>query len=305
MATAKVILNPYAGRWLAKAKQDDAEKALRDVGIDYELDITAAPQHATQIAAKAVEDGFAPIIVAGGDGSISEVVNGMLQATGDGTLPPLGILPLGSANDLVLNLSLPVELDRAAAIIASGKTKHIDLGQVSYGNPPFVRFFDNNSAIGLEPTVTLIQQRITRLRGILRYMVATISGIMSNPHWTVDLEWDDGEYHGPSTLVTVGNCPLTGGLYMAPHADPYDGKLTFVHGYMQTRRQMLALLPKTMKPGPGSYVEHPAIHEIHTTKLSIHANPVTPLHADGEIQSQAVQDISYSILPGRLPVLLP
>jgi diacylglycerol kinase family enzyme len=167
-----------------------------------------------------------------------------------------------------------------------------------------VRYFVNNSAIGLEPTITLIQQGIQRLRGIFRYLVAALVGIARNPRWSIDMEWEGGEYHGLANLVTIGNCPRTGGIfYMAPHADPYDGLLTFVYGYMRTRMQILQLLPKTMKPGPGNFVEHPAIHEIHSTWLRIHAEPPTPIHTDGEIQAKSIQDVEYRVLPARLPII--
>jgi diacylglycerol kinase family enzyme len=201
-------------------------------------------------------------------------------------------------------LGLPVDLETAVGVIAGGNIRKIDIGQMDYGSPSKILYFDNNSAIGLEPSITLIQQRITHVRGILRYLLATVIGIMKNPRWRVELTWEGGEYQGDCTLVTVGNCPLTGGLYMAPHANPYDGKLTFVHGYMSSRLQMLSLLPRTMKPGEGSYVEHPAIHEINSPWLNIHVETPTPLHADGEIQSVTAQDIRYKILPNMLPVLL-
>lgn len=301
---AKVILNPYSGRWLAKEKRPDAEEALRRAGILYDLEESTGPGHATQIARQAVLQGYSPIIAAGGDGTISEIMNGMLLADQDLDSTPLGIIPLGSANDLVINLGLPVQIDQAVEIIAAGKTRKIDLGLMEYDDPPRSRYFDNNSAIGLEPTVTLIQQRITRLRGILRYLVATVMGIMKKPEWQVQLQWEGGEYAGPCTLVTVGNCPLTGGLYMAPHASPFDGKLTFVYGYMSSRLQMLSLLPRTMKPDKGSYVEHPAIHEIHSPWLKIRVSSPTPLHADGEIQTENAQIINYRVIPHKLPVLL-
>jgi diacylglycerol kinase family enzyme len=92
---------------------------------------------------------------------------------------------------------------------------------------------------------------------------------------------------------------------MTPHANPFDGALTFVHGYMATRSQILRLLPRTMKPGAGNYVEHPAIHELNTTWLRVNAERPTPAHADGEIFSLAIQELKYSIQPGRLPVLMP
>jgi YegS/Rv2252/BmrU family lipid kinase len=301
---ARVILNPYAGRWLAQQRRGEAESAMRSAGIEFDLQVTEKPGHGQELAARAVEQGFAPIIAAGGDGTISEIVNGMLQASNQAAPPPLGILPLGTANDLVKNLGLPLDLPEAARTIAAGTTRPLDIGQVSHGNPPRTRYFDNNSAMGLEPTVTLIQQRITRLRGTLRYLVATLMSVAQNPSWEVSLAWDGGEYEGLVSLVTVGNCALTGGLfYMTPHANPFDSKLTFVYGYLRTRRSVLGILPRTMKPAEGSYVEHPAIHEVHSSWLKISSRQPTPLHADGEIQSEVAQEIEYRVIPGKLPIL--
>lgn len=304
MNRAKVILNPYAGRWLAQSQREKVERELRLSGIEYDISSTDGPGHGTSLARQAVDDGYSPVVSAGGDGTISEIVNGMLQASGDQPPPPLGIIPLGSANDLVINLGLPVDIKQSVQIIAAGHQRWIDIGQVAFGSPLQYRYFDNNSAIGLEPTVTLIQQNMKNLRGVLRYVVASVRGIMRNPSWHIQLEWDTGRYDGPVTLVTIGNCPLTGGLYMAPHADPYDGKLTFVYGYMSSRLQMLSLLPKTMKPGPGNYVEHPNIHEINAEWLHILLDSPSPLHADGEIQTEDATEVSYTIYPDRLPVLM-
>lgn len=300
---AIVILNPYAGRWQALKRKPELETALLKAGIDYELLITQAPGHGTELAAKAVLDGSLLIISAGGDGSISEVINGMMlgaASVGFDRLPPVGIMPLGSANDLVVNLKLSTNLNEAAQIIASGNIKKIDLGEVNK-----TRYFDNNSAIGLEPTITLIQQQITWIHGVIRYLLATLLGILKNPHWDIQIEWDNGIYQGPSSLVTTGNCPLTGGLFfMTPHANPFDGLLTFVYGYMATRLQVLRLLPRTMKPGAGSYVEHPDIHEVHSPWLKIKTHQPTPMHADGEIQSTAINEIYYRIIPEVLPIIL-
>lgn len=299
---AKVILNPYAGRWKALKQIEEVKTALSSENIEFELTITDKPRSGTRLAEIAVQEGFSPIICAGGDGSISEIVNGMMAASlGEysQSIPPLGLLPLGSANDLVVNLGLPLDLLTSAKIIAAGQKRYLDLGLVNG------QYFDNNSAIGLEPCITLIQQRITKISGVLRYLLATIIGIYQNPQWEISIQWENGEYKGPATLVSVGNNALTGGLfYMTPHADPFDGYLTFVHGFMGTRLQILRLLPKTMKPDSGSYIEHPDIHEYHTRWLHIHTEPSTPLHTDGEIQSKAIQDLEYKIIPQALPILV-
>ena len=308
---AKVILNPYAGRWKGLQKREEIENAMKSAGIDFDLVLTEAPNHGTELAYQAAKSGFSPIVSAGGDGSVSEVMNGMVSAAQESGKepPPLGILPLGSANDLMVNLHIPTTIPEAAKVIAAGYTRRIDLGEVTAldtsGGHPKRRYFDNNSAIGLEPCITLIQQRISWLRGSLRYVVAALLGVAKNPQWKMHLEWEGGEYDGPATLVTAGNNPLTGGVfYMAPHADPFDGKLDCVFGSMPSRLQILRLLPRTMKAGAGNYVEHPAIHEIKVSWLKIHTDQPTPLHADGEIQSEATQDIEYRMLPDYLPVLM-
>lgn len=309
---AKVILNPYAGRWKALKFRQSAENALLAAGIKYDIELTEGPRHATRISSQAVQQDYDLIIAAGGDGTISEIVNGMMKAPRrNGGLPKLGIIPLGSANDLVVNLGLPLDIENAAHCIANDQVRRMDLGQVTYyedsqsDQPTGTQYFDNNSAIGLEPSITLIQQRIHRIQGSFRYVLAALMGIAQNPQWTMTLEWDSGNYSGPATLVTVGNHPLTGGVfYMTPHANGFDEQLTFVYGAIPTRLKILSILPKTMKPAAGSYVEHPDIHEFNTSSLVITTNRPTPLHADGEIQSVNVTRLEYKVLPHVLPVLV-
>jgi len=304
--TAKIILNPYAGRWKAQQLRSQAEQALHDAGVAYELVASDGPGDAIKLAAQAVQDGFSPIVAAGGDGTISEVVNGLWQATPPGNLlGPLGILPMGSANDLVNNLKLPIDLSGAAQRIANGQIQRIDLGLITFGDPPQQRCFDNNAAIGLEPTITLIQARMKHLRGVARYLVAALRGVWARVSWQAKIEWQGGDYQGPVSLVTIGNGAVTGGLfYMAPHAQVNDGEFTFVYGHVARRRDMLRLLPKTMKPEQGSYVEAQEIYEINSPWIRIHVEPGTPLHADGEIQSEDVRDIEFKILPQHLQIII-
>lgn len=300
--TAKVILNPYSNRWNARERWPQAEAALKAAGVDFELVVSERPRHIVELAEQAARDGFSPIIAAGGDGTIGETVNGLARAarTESEQVGPLGILPLGSANDLVDNLGLPRDLNEAARVIAAGRIRSMDLGYVNGF------YFANNSAIGLEPYITLVQQRITWIKGMLRYLVAAVRGILDNPQWTARIEWDDGVYEGPALLVTVGNGPRTGGVfYMAPHADPFDGKLTFVYGYRKTRGQIFKLLPLTMKPDKGSYVEKEGMWERQATWVKIHIEGPAPAHTDGEIFSTGIQDLEYRIFPGRLKILLP
>ncbi len=295
--TAKVILNPYSGRWLARKRRPEMEAALHGAGIDYELVETTAPGEGVPLAEAAARQGFSPIIAAGGDGALGEVINGLRRAAPDGVLGPLGLMPLGTANDLVHNLGLPLDLKAMAAAIAGGKTRRIDLGQANEW------VFDNNSAVGLEPVVTQYNIRMVRLRGVVRYLVAALRAINQQPTWTMRLEWDDGGYEGPISLVTVGNCAVTGGLFrMAPAADPTDGKLTFVYAYAASKLKMLSLLPRAIS---GEYVKDPAVHQHHTTRLHISMTPDSPIQVDGELRSHGLSEVTYISLPARLDVLVP
>jgi diacylglycerol kinase (ATP) len=299
--TAKVILNPYANRWNAQKRWPEAEAALKAAGVDFEMVVSERPRHVIELAAEAASRGFSPIIAAGGDGTIGETVNGLAKAAKSekSLLGPFGILPLGSVDDLVNNLGIPKDLLAAAQVIAGGKIRCMDVGQVNGF------YFANNSAVGLEPYVTLKEQRIGWIKGVTRYLVAALLGILDGPSWRVNMEWDDGQYEGPVSLVTVGNAPRTGGFYMIPHADPFDKKLSFVHAYRKSRLQLLAMLPKTMKPEPNSYIHEPEVFAYHMTWLKIHVETPTPAHTDGEIFSTGIQDLEYRIFPERLQILLP
>jgi diacylglycerol kinase (ATP) len=294
---AKVILNPYAGRWSALKRKDEVIQALCEAGIESDLVVTEGPCHGIELAEQAVREGYSPILSAGGDGSNGEVINGLIRARPDGAVGPFGVLPLGTANDLAVNLGLPIDLREAARCIAAGKTRRIDLGKVNEW------VFDNNSAVGLEPVVTMYNIRMVWLRGVVRYVVAALRAINQKPEWKMSLAWDDGGYEGPVSLVSVGNCPLTGGVFrMAPAADPADGMLTFVFGYAPTRRRMLGLLPKTMS---GEFVKDPAMHQHHTRRLTIRAFSPSPLQVDGELRAEAATEFVYECLPARLDILAP
>jgi diacylglycerol kinase (ATP) len=297
--TAKVVLNPYSNRWNSQARWPEADAALKAAGVNFELSISQRKGQVTELVAEAIRAGFAPIIVAGGDGTIGDAVHGMALAarSPDELLGPLGIMPLGSANDFVFSLSLPTDLMEAAKVIAAGGTKSVDLGKCND------RYFANNSAAGLEPYVTTKHERIHWISGMSRYLVAAVWAIMDKPEWQGEVKWDDGEYKGPLSLVSIGNGRRTGGFFMTPHADPADGKLTLAFGYRGTRLGLFSALPRAFKEGAGSYVEMEGMRELHFTHLSIHLDHPSPAHTDGELFPQYIQDFEYSIQPGRLRVL--
>jgi diacylglycerol kinase (ATP) len=299
--TAKVILNPYSNRWNSKAHWPEAESALKAVGVDFEVAFSERKGHITELAEQAARDGFAPILAVGGDGTVGEVVNGLARAARSEleTLGPMGIMPMGTANDICFSLSLPTDLTAAAKIIAAGKTKNMDLGQLNG------QYFVNNSAAGLEPYVSIKHEAIHWIKGMARYLIAAVQGILDKPEWRGVVKWDDGEYEGPLSLVSIGNGRRTGGFFMTPHADMFDGKLALAFGYRGTRLGLFQALPRAFNEGEKSYIYMDGMHEVQTTKISIHLDRPSPAHTDGELFPKWMQDFEYSIQPGRLKVLVP
>jgi diacylglycerol kinase (ATP) len=298
--TAKVIFNPYSNRWNSKARWPEAEAALKSTGVDFEVAASERKGHVTELAEQAARDGFSPVIAAGGDGTISEVANGMARAAASESDPlgPLGIMPLGSANDLAFNIGLPADLTEAAKVIAAGKTKNMDFGKLND------RYFINNSACGLEPYVTIKHEKIHWIKGMGRYLVAAVQAIMDKNEWRGKIKWDDGEYEGLISLISVGNGRRTGGFFMTPHADPFDGKLTIGFGYRPTRLSMFAALPKAFNAEGNTIVSVEGMREVHSAKLSIHLETPSPAHTDGELFPEWIQDLEYSIQPGRMKILV-
>jgi diacylglycerol kinase (ATP) len=298
--TGKVILNPYSNRWNSEKRWAEAEAALKTAGVEFDLAISRQKGQIVELAEQAVREKFSPVIVAGGDGSIGDAVNGLMRAaplTG-GWMPPLAIMPTGSANDLVYALGLPTDLNEAARVIAAGKTKAMDVGKLND------RFFVNNSAAGLEPYTTIKHEKIHWIKGLMRYLVAAVQAIMDQPEWFGRVHWDGGDYEGKLSLISVGNGRRTGGFFMTPHADPFDGKLTFAFGYRATRLGLFQALPRAFNEDKGSYVEMEGMQEVHATRISIHLDKPSPAHTDGELLPGWIQDFEYEILPGCLIIIV-
>lgn len=295
MPTAKIIVNPYAGRWQARDRIPELEATLAHADIPYHLAVSQKPDGGIALAYAAALEGFSPIVAVGGDGTCGQVVNGLLQAAGEHTSLPMGIIPLGTANDLAFSLGISTDMKRAVEVIAQGQSTLIDVGRVNG------RYFANNSAVGLEPTITLENARLVGIKGTVRYLIATLICIARRPVWQMKLTWDSGEYDGGVILVSVGNGRRTGGLFfMTPKAQLDDGKLDFVFGPNMSRLALLRLLPQTLK---GTHIQRPQVRYHQATQLQIYSRPGTPIHADGEVFALDTHEIQYKIIPRKLPVL--
>jgi YegS/Rv2252/BmrU family lipid kinase len=271
------------------------EAALKETGVDFDLVCTAGPDHAIELAREAALKGYSPVVAAGGDGTIGEVVNGLMQAAGDQLAGPLAIIPLGSANDFIQTLGTPADLQEACQLLRTGQVRTIDVGQVNK------RYFINDVGVGFEPQVTLESRKIKRLRGKLIYLVAVLRAVRAPIQAHMTIEWDGSQrVSKPILMVSVANGRCTGGFWLTPYAELDDGELDFIFADALSRLQILRFLPEVMR---GTHLDKDPVTHGRTRHIVITSDAPLPVVADGEIMTTEAHRLEIKVLPSRMKVV--
>jgi YegS/Rv2252/BmrU family lipid kinase len=297
MRTAKLILNPAAGRGRAGTLLADIRSTLKAHDIETDVAQTRMAREAIDLAQRAKEDGHELIIAAGGDGTLHEVVNGLARAAGDGVAGTLGLIAIGSGNDFAKMIPVPIDWRAACEQIARGQTRRVDVGCVNG------EYFTNNLGIGFEAQVGLEARKIWWARGTTIYAAALARTLLVSyrtPHVQIEL---DGEHIKQNvTLISLGNGRCTGGgFWMTPHAMIDDGLFDVCIGHQMTKLQMLGLVPHVMR---GTHVDKPLVRMTRARRVTITSDEPLPMHADGEtVQSDFHQRIEAELLPQKLEVI--
>ncbi len=305
-----VILNPYSGRGQAGKAREQITAALRNAGVIFELAETTAVGHAITLARQARLDGYQTVVAAGGDGTVSEVVNGLAQATAaDGLVGKLAMMPAGSGNDFADMVGVARDLTTAARTIATGNTRLCDLGyaRITQAGQVSERYFANSVGAGFEAQVTIESTKIKRLRGVAIYVVAAVRALMHYRTPQVQLAWIDQagqpqERNSPVLLVSVGNSPRSGGgFYLTPSAQLDDGLLDLGIADAIARWQVLLLLPKALQ---GKHVSDPAFALTQVQSVQFSSRDELPVHLDGEVISRNADHVELTLQPARLQVIV-
>jgi len=212
---ATLISNPKTGRYGSRRLRSIEEVAsqLRSLGIDVEVKLTSAPGEATEIAARAARNGTNDVIVAGGDGTINEAIQGLA-----GSNARLAIIPRGTANVLARELKLPLDDERATLVAAKGNSRRIHLGLATEEKSGTSRFFVLMAGIGLDASV--VQRTHPRLKKRIGKGAFWLSGLSHLTDWQptpFTLEIDKERYVG--TFAAIGKAARYGGdLFITPGA---------------------------------------------------------------------------------------
>ncbi|WP_299623942.1 diacylglycerol kinase family protein [Pelagibius sp.] len=211
-----VIYNPTAGG--SKRRRFEAVLAeLADLGCPMDVRPTTGPGDAGRFAAEADVDEHDLVVAAGGDGTINEVVNGLVRLAETRAHPPLAILPLGTANVLAAELGLEIVPQRIAGVIARGSVQRVCLGQAE-GADGQARVFSLMAGAGFDARVVeALDLRLKRLLGKGAYVVESVKQMCRRQPPPLQVSIDGQDYEAAS--VVVSNARFYAGRYLlAPEA---------------------------------------------------------------------------------------
>ncbi len=288
------IVNPTAGggRGLKTWQVLNRVLTLRGLALDHQF--TDRRGAATDLATRARLAGYGTVVAVGGDGTVQEIVNGLVGPKGD-CPTALGIVPGGTGNDFSKMLGYPGDPVGALEVVLGGRIRRFDLGRANG------RYFINIAGVGFDAEVAgFLNQRPKRLPGILTYIYGILTVLFRYRPALLSLDLGAEVLRQKCLLVSVANGPShAGGFKMCPEAKPDDGLLDLCVAGDLTRPQTLLLLPKVFS---GRHTLHPKVRIYKgVKKVKISSELPLFLQADGEIFGRVPAEIE--VVPNVLRVI--
>ena len=264
---------------------------------------TQFPAHATQLAIDAVVNGYDVILAAGGDGTLNQVLNGILTKETTSSLPVLGVIPLGSGNDFAALMDVKADPSQLIDLITTKSTRSIDVGKIScVGKEGGLneRYFINVCSMGMGPATVQRIERLPRWLGPgLRYFASVLNTFLTHPIETFEVITKDWMWKGKARVVAIANGKSFGNrIYIAPDAEPDDGIFnTLIATDMPLPKFLLTLQRLKNKQ---RVKDHSILYA--TTKELKLSSPVTAfIEAEGEMAGYL--PASVVMLKGRIQFL--
>ena len=282
MSKIKLIFNPMSDRGRSGQKASDLRAIVEEhggadwVGTEY-------PMHAGELAARAGLDGYDTVVAMGGDGTVHEVVNGLMRVAPPHR-PKLGVVPIGSGNDFAFGAGVSLDPNEAMKRVFTGTTKAVDIGSIRDNNNR-LEYWNNTVGTGFDAKVNIMSRKMTSIYGFALYLTATLRTIAQDYESAQEkLIFDDGEPIERSVLMlTLGNGPREGGGFLTtPSSKVDDGTFEYAMIGHMGRAAILQLLPQVMQ---GTHGKSKRVTMGTFKKLRVEADRALPIHTDGELWS--------------------
>ncbi|MBA1334716.1 MAG: Transcription regulator [contains diacylglycerol kinase catalytic domain] [Firmicutes bacterium] len=285
------IVNPVAG----KKRVEDWLRVIRfyteTEGFQYGIYITDGPGDGIAKAERAVKDGCDVVVAVGGDGTVSEVVNGIPENRDT----VLGVLPVGTGNDFARTLKLPLELDEAVRILLGMNIIPCDLGVVNG------RYFINVASVGLDSQVVIEANKIKKsIPGSVAYILGVFKAVNGYKPYDLEIQTEQGTVSRQATLIAVANGSYYGGgMKIAPRARINDGLLDICLVRNMPRNRIIALFPLLFS---GGHLKRPEVEYFNAEKIKVFCEKGF-INSDGDIIGECPADMH--IEPNALRVVVP
>jgi YegS/Rv2252/BmrU family lipid kinase len=300
----KLILNPMADMGRAWKVANDLRPIAREFKGDLTWSGTVYPTHAIELARQAAEEGCDLVIAMGGDGTVHEVMNGLMQIPAE-KRPVMGIVPIGSGNDFAYSIGVTQKSSHALAhALKAENVRPVDIGLMTdeHGRQ---EYFDNTLGIGFDAVVTIRSHKLPIVKGFLMYLTAVIQTIILNHNpASVKVETDAETWEDKLLMFTLCNGPREGGGFMlSPDSKNNDGVMETVAVTKVSRATMFRLVPEFMK---GTHMRFKQVRMGQFKRLTLTSDLPLYIHADGEVFTSFgsnLKKVSFEIMPKALRVV--
>jgi len=302
-AKVKLILNPIANLGRARTAATELEQIVSVIGgADW---ITSLhPNHASELARQAATEGYDTVVAMGGDGTMHEVLNGLMQVP-EARRPKLGMVPLGSGNDFAYACGISAKPEEAIRQALTGAPRVVDIGYFQAENGK-KEYWANAIGIGFDTIVTLHSRKVPFVQGFAVYLIAVLQTILFDyKPFHLSMKVDDvPSNHDYLMLVLMNGKREGGGFHVTPDSRPDDGHLDYLAINRISRLKMLRILPEVMS-GTQARMKDCTLGTFKTFDL-VSRQPLF-IHLDGEIFStpgtEPVTTLSAGIMPAAIQVV--
>ena len=296
------IVNPVAAGGKTGSVWPAIEEQLRSLDLTFDYRFTEAPNHATTLAREAVEQGFETVVAVGGDGTVNEVVNGLMAPGANRAGATLGVIITGRGSDLARTIGIPSDYTEACARLAGERTMTVDLGLVTFyqEGQQRQRYFVNVGGGGFDAEVAYRANRApTFMGGTIPYLTSLVTTLLAYRNKAVVLTLDDKE---PISMVVnsvvVANCQyFGGGMKVAPEADPNDGLFDVIVIGDIDKIEFLMTVPKVYD---GTHITHPQVDTYRAKRVEVRSEQDLLLQVEGEVCGHT--PLTFEIVPSALQI---
>jgi diacylglycerol kinase (ATP) len=296
-----LIINPTSGRGFAGRSLSIIEQEMQKYGLEYKLVLTERPWHAADLAEQGAKEGYDVVIVASGDGTANEALNGLMRAKKAGfNKAAMAQIAVGTGNDFAFGMNIPGGIEIGCKIIAEDYRRRMDVGIIRGGDYPEGRYFGNGVGIGFDAETGFIAAKIRWMRGLLLYLIAAIETIFiyyKAP--TVRLQYEGKELTQEALMISVMNGRrMGGGFFFAPKGDPGDGWFDLCIARSVSQLRIFGLIPYFMKGTQATQkeVQMDKARKVVATAVS----GSLPVHCDGETVCFAGSELTIELLPAQI-----